>query len=118
MAGCTMPFATTRRMRWGCSFGSILVALCLAAAPPAHCHDPGGGTRNKPRVEFRFETGANIGPPPQIRIPPPESVAAPPDNSSSSDNLDQWHKNLVRERQVEVRFRSAQKTLDSGHWVA
>ena len=117
MAGCTMPFATTRRMRWGCSFGGTLVAVWLAAASPGHCHDPGGGTRIKPRADSRDSSRANTGPPPQVTVPPPESVADPPANSSSSDNLDHWHQNLVRERQVEVRLRSAQKKLDAGRLV-
>src|SRR5207237_7400176 len=48
---------------------------------------------------------------------PPHCRRHPPRKISSSGDLDQWHQNLVRERQVEVRLRSAQKNLDAGRLV-
>lgn len=118
MAGRTLPFARMRRMRWRCSLcrflGGALVLGWLAAGPPAMGREPGRETASDPRSDAR----ANTGPPVQTRAPPPpESVADPPPKIPNSDDFDQWHQNLVRERQVEVRLRSARNDLDAGRLV-
>jgi outer membrane protein assembly factor BamB len=112
-----MPFARTRRKRWGCSFGGALIVVWLVAAPLATGREPGRTTFREPQGARRIDTRSETGPPLQVAIAPPESVADPPTKFSAPEDFNQWHQNLVRERQVEVRLRSARKDLESGHLI-
>src|SRR5579863_634976 len=125
MAGRTLPFAGTRRMRWGCSpchllcrsLGGAVLVGWMALGPPVDARDPvREKTGGESASDARRDSRPNTGPPEQTRAPP-ESVADPPLKILNSDDLDQWHQNLVRDRQVEVRLRSARKDLDAGRLV-
>ena len=114
MAGWRMPCAGARRQCWGCRFGGALLIALMVMMDPAHGRDPGRGPPS------------DTGPPASVSRGRPTSV--PGQDSASNipatpatadaDEVDPWHQNLVRERQVEVRLRTALQDIDAGRLVA
>jgi hypothetical protein len=79
-------------MKWSSNLGGTLLLLSLMTLGQAYGHDPGRG------------------PPSDTGPPLPEKTNA----SLPSPAEDNWHHNLVRERPVEVRLRTARKELQAG----
>jgi len=110
-----MPCAGARRERWGCRFSGALLIVLVVVMDPAHGRDPGRGPPS------------DTGPPekttrdrPPTLLPPSNSVSnnPPPPATADPEEVDPWHQNLLRERQVEVRLRTALQDLDGGRLVA
>jgi outer membrane protein assembly factor BamB len=115
MAESRRGIAALRRRFWSLSLGRALLLLPFLTLGQAYGHDPGRGPPS------------DTGPPPTAdptSHPPPETPATRPGNSSpAGDGIlsrpapeeDHWHHNLVRERPIEVRLRTARNELTAGH---
>jgi outer membrane protein assembly factor BamB len=115
MAESRRGIAALRWRFWSVSPGSALLLLPFLTLGQAYGHDPGRGPPS--------DTG-----PPQavdpVSHPPPETPATRPEASPpAADRFlsrpapeeDHWHHNLVRERPIEVRLRTARDELAAGH---
>src|SRR5689334_14186464 len=109
MAEWRTPCAGPRRKCWRGMVGSAGLAVWILSISPAPGREPGRGPPS--------DTG-----PPAARSaadhgPLSAAIAAPPSGIGNPGEADPWHTNLIRERQVEVRLRSAQRDLEEGHLI-
>lgn len=98
---CSAERSQQRRQVWWRGSFCGLLWLSFLAARVAHGHDPGRGPPT--------DTG-----PPETRIGLPPATADPDDQTAKAPQGDNWHHNLIRERPVEVRLRTARKEFQAG----
>ena len=98
--------------------GGTLFLLPLMTLPQAYGFDPGA----RPAGQHRSPGGCSgprgiaprgYGESSGTALPPPRAVAV--DSGPEDPGGDNWHHNLIRERPVEVRLRTARKEIQTGH---
>ena len=112
MAGPKMP-SRVCRPRSECRLAPLVLAIWFASFSDARSADPGRGPPT--------DTGPPTRPAPQTNDSPSNSLK----NRSSSplppkiepSVADDWHRSLNRERQLEVRLRSAREELNAGRLI-
>jgi hypothetical protein len=103
-------------MRLRCLAGGALFTVWLLAIDSARGRDPGRGppTDTGPPAGLADGRPESVSDPPLIKL----TSAATPAPLSDPAELDLWHQNLIRERQVEVRLRIACRDIAAGRVIA
>src|SRR5262245_1035256 len=110
MAEWSLPCAGPRRVRWGQVIGGAGLAVWLLSVSPAPAHEPGRGPPS--------DTGPPASSSAAVLQPGPGPGVVRTAEIASSGEPDPWHTNLIRERQVEVRLRTALRDLEEGRLIA
>lgn len=114
MAESRRGIAASRRF-WSVSLGSALMLLPFLTLGQAYGHDPGRGPPS--------DTGPPATADPVSHSPSETPATGPGTSPPAADRFlsrpapeeDHWHHNLVRERPIEVRLRTAKNELAAGH---
>src|SRR5262245_27916382 len=110
MAEWSLPCAGPRRVRWARVIGGAGLAVWILSISPAPAREPGRGPPS--------DTGPPALSSAAVPRPDPGPGVAPTAETPSSGEPDPWHTNLIRERQVEVRLRTALRDLEEGRLIA
>lgn len=111
MAGQRKPCTSPRQIRGRCEFCSIVLVALVLAVEPVHGSEPGRGPPS------------DTGPPATSRVsshPRQSPVAENHSFVAAADPkpIDGWHQNLIRERHIEVRLRTALRDLEAGQLIS
>src|SRR5262249_43723188 len=82
-------------------------AVWILLISPAPGREPGRGPPS--------DTGPPVASSAADHGPLSAAIAGPPSGTANPGQADPWHTNLIRERQVAVRLRTAQRDLEAGH---
>ncbi|MGE5192941.1 MAG: PQQ-binding-like beta-propeller repeat protein, partial [Deltaproteobacteria bacterium] len=122
MAGWRTACAGLRREGRGHVAGGAALVVWLLSISPASGREPGRGppSDSGPPVKTAAKSPAEVLCPSPASGPGATVPALPATADSAQTHpveADPWHTNLVRERQVEVRLRTALRDLDEGRLV-
>jgi hypothetical protein len=116
MARSRRRFAHLWRIRERCLVAGGLIAACLVAIDVARGEGPGRGPPADTGPPVRSPAGRpeSVSDPPHLKF----TAAATPAAVSDAGELDLWHQNLIRDRQLEVRLRTARRDVEAGRLIA